>query len=75
MSAEPAKSRANEKKQYVVKRDQLPLSCPSDEMRVWDSHPKVYLPLEETGKAKCPYCDAQYVLEGHEDAPESKLLA
>jgi len=27
---------------------------------LWNSHPKVFLPIEETGEAKCPYCGAQY---------------
>jgi len=29
-------------------------------MYLWNSHPKVYLPIEETGEAKCPYCGAEY---------------
>ena len=29
-------------------------------MYLWNSHPKVYLPIEATGEAKCPYCGAQY---------------
>jgi len=34
-------------------------------MALWNSHPKVYLPIaEQGGKAKCPYCGADYVLEG-----------
>ena len=27
-------------------------------------HPKVYLPVEANGSAKCPYCGAQYTLAG-----------
>ncbi len=65
---------ANTQQQYIVSEDDLPLSCPMDSMRVWDSHPKVYLPIEKTGKVVCPYCDAMFVLEGHQDAPEAKLL-
>lgn len=30
---------------------------------IWDAHPRVYLAIEETGKAVCPYCGAQYILE------------
>ncbi|MCU0972309.1 MAG: zinc-finger domain-containing protein [Gammaproteobacteria bacterium] len=26
-------------------------------------HPRVFLPIEKTGQATCPYCGAQYVLE------------
>jgi len=33
-------------------------------MALWNSHPKVYLPIEASGSAKCPYCGAQYVLAG-----------
>jgi uncharacterized Zn-finger protein len=31
-------------------------------MSLWNSHPRVYLPIEETGWAKCPYCSAEFVL-------------
>ena len=31
-------------------------------MYLWNSHPKVYLPIEDTGEAKCPYCGASYEL-------------
>ena len=47
---------------YEVKRADLPVSCPLPDMMVWNSHPKVYLPIEATGRAKCPYCGADYVL-------------
>ena len=29
-------------------------------MYLWNSHPKVFLPVEVTGEAKCPYCGAEY---------------
>ena len=51
---------ANAQDIYSVRRKDLPLSCPMPGMYLWNSHPKVYLPIEETGKAKCPYCGAQY---------------
>ncbi len=54
--------RASESRCYEVIPADLPLSCPMPQMRLWDAHPKVYLPIEETGKATCPYCGAQYVL-------------
>jgi uncharacterized Zn-finger protein len=31
-------------------------------MYLWNSHPKVYLPVVTTGEAKCPYCGAKYQL-------------
>ena len=47
---------------YEVTQAQLPLSCPLPSMRVWDGHPRVYLPIAETGRAVCPYCAAEYIL-------------
>lgn len=54
---------ANAQHQYKVHHDEMPLSCPMPGMYLWNSHPKVYLPIVETGEAKCPYCGAQYFLE------------
>jgi uncharacterized Zn-finger protein len=54
---------ANAQHRYRVRQDDIPLSCPMPGMFLWNSHPKVYLPIEETGEAKCPYCGAQYSLE------------
>jgi uncharacterized Zn-finger protein len=54
---------ANAQNQYTVTPQDLPLSCPMPDMRVWNSHPRVYLPVETTGFAKCPYCGAEYTLQ------------
>ncbi|MEM9172836.1 MAG: zinc-finger domain-containing protein [Pseudomonadota bacterium] len=54
---------ANTQTQYVVGRADLPLSCPMPGTGLWNSHPRVYVPVEVTGEAKCPYCGALYVLE------------
>ena len=53
---------ANTRHEYTVSRADLPLSCPSPEQKLWNSHPRVYLPVEETGIAVCPYCSAIYRL-------------
>jgi uncharacterized Zn-finger protein len=53
----------NAQNQYRVSRRDLPLSCPMPQMYLWNSHPRVYLPIEPTGWAKCPYCGAEYTLE------------
>ena len=53
---------ANTQQRYEISRDDIPLSCPMPGMYLWNSHPKVYLPIEETGEAKCPYCGAAYHL-------------
>jgi uncharacterized Zn-finger protein len=53
---------ANAENRYEVTRADLPLSCPMPGMYLWNSHPRVYLPIEASGRAKCPYCGAEYVL-------------
>jgi uncharacterized Zn-finger protein len=54
---------ACEKKQYHISKKDLPLSCPMREMTLWNAHPKVFLPIEKTGQAVCPYCSAEYILK------------
>jgi uncharacterized Zn-finger protein len=53
---------ANAENHYDVTHADLPLSCPMPGMALWNSHPKVYLPVEASGSAKCPYCGAQFTL-------------
>lgn len=53
---------SNTEKVYRVTREDLPLHCPMPGSYLWNSHPKVFLPIEETGEAKCPYCSASYEL-------------
>lgn len=57
---------ANAQHRYEVRRRDLPLSCPMPGMYLWNSHPKVFLPVEETGEARCPYCGADYILKDGE---------
>lgn len=54
---------ACQKRYYEVTQTDLPLSCPLPEMAVWNAHPRVYLPIESSGKAMCPYCSAEFVLK------------
>jgi len=56
------KKQANAQAQYTVSTADLPLSCPMPDMKQWNSHPKVYLPIEYTGTTECPYCGAVFVL-------------
>lgn len=53
---------ASEAREYEVHRQDLPLSCPTPNQKLWNSHPRVYLPIEETGTANCPYCGTVYRL-------------
>ena len=54
-----------ENKQRVIEVDasQLPLHCPMPDMLLWNAHPRVYLPIEKTGEALCPYCGTLYKLK------------
>ncbi len=56
----------NAENRYEVTRADLPLQCPLDSMSLWNSHPRVYLPIEESGRASCPYCGTQYLLVDHQ---------
>ena len=51
--------------------------CPSPkaDMKLWNSHPKVYLDVARTGEAKCPYCGTVYRLKAGEVAGLPPLSA
>lgn len=57
------KETASAQKNYVVHSHELPLSCPTDAMELWNAHPKVYLPIEKTGVEVCPYCGSRFILQ------------
>ncbi len=59
MSANVSRT-ANSERLYAVKRADLPVSCPAPDMPLWNSHPRVYLPLEDQAEARCMYCSALY---------------
>jgi uncharacterized Zn-finger protein len=61
---DPKLTQPNAQNRYEVTRADLPLACPTPGMYLWNSHPRVYLPIEKTGQAKCPYCGAEYELAG-----------
>lgn len=63
-AGQKAVSASNTKSYYHVSRADLPVHCPLPGTSLWNSHPRVYLPLEESGgRARCPYCGAEYVLK------------
>jgi uncharacterized Zn-finger protein len=33
-------------------------------MMLWNAHPRVFMPIEKTGEALCPYCGTKYTLKG-----------
>jgi uncharacterized Zn-finger protein len=57
-----ATSAHREQTPIAVTSADLPLSCPRPGVVLWSMHPKVYLPIEASGQASCPYCGAHYVL-------------
>lgn len=63
----------NAENRYEVSVDDLPQSCPTPAMYLWNSHPKVYIPLHKTGEGKCPYCGAVFYIK-HFD-PNAPALA
>ncbi|MCW9013585.1 MAG: zinc-finger domain-containing protein [Gammaproteobacteria bacterium] len=54
----------NNKNQYEVSQDDLPVHCPMPGSSLWDSHPKVFIAFDKNGKGKCPYCGCEYTLIG-----------
>jgi len=46
-----------------ITRADLPLHCPLSSMSLWNSHPRVFLPIEATGEELCPYCGTLYILK------------
>lgn len=63
-TAAAAQKPANAEHRYEITRADLPLSCPMPDQALWNSHPRVYLAIEdEGGESVCPYCGAHYVLK------------
>ena len=53
------------KQRYIeITAADLPLHCPTPAMLLWNAHPRVFLSIEKTGAALCPYCGTQYTLKG-----------
>ena len=60
---EGARSAGRERLVEIAAAD-LPLHCPTPAQQLWNTHPRVFLPIEQTGEALCPYCGTRYVLRG-----------
>jgi uncharacterized Zn-finger protein len=54
----------NKEREIIVTAAELPLHCPTPAQLLWNAHPRVFLPIEKTGEALCPYCGTRYVLRG-----------
>ncbi len=62
LSASPA-DKPNSFDRTEVGPEDLPLHCPTGNMPLWNSHPRVFLPVEKTGEIRCPYCGTMYFLK------------
>lgn len=56
--------------EVVVSKESLPLSCPNRYVDLWDAHPKVFIPIEDSKpnsngvkEELCPYCSTKYILK------------
>ncbi|MDQ8038982.1 MAG: zinc-finger domain-containing protein [Rickettsiella sp.] len=56
-------SRSSAKQFCEITAKSLPLSCPLPTNRLWDGHPRVYLPITKTENVTCPYCGTEYLLK------------
>ncbi|UXY17232.1 zinc-finger domain-containing protein [Chitiniphilus purpureus] len=56
----------NTHSEIEVSATDLPLHCPMPQHLAWNSHPRVFLPIEKTGEALCPYCGTHYRLKAGE---------
>jgi uncharacterized Zn-finger protein len=54
----------NRAREIEVTAADLPLHCPMPSMLLWNAHPRVFMPIEKTGEALCPYCGTRYRLKG-----------
>ncbi|MEO1957088.1 MAG: zinc-finger domain-containing protein [Methylophilaceae bacterium] len=55
-------------KELEVTAKDLPLHCPTKEVALWASHPRVFLDIVRAGEVACPYCGTKYTLKESEVA-------
>lgn len=60
-AAESTADQPNASDRVAITVADLPLHCPMPGKRLWDSHPRVYLPIKPGGEEICPYCGTRYV--------------
>lgn len=56
----------NASAEVEVTAENLPLHCPMPGSSLWNSHPRVFLPIQEApeGRITCPYCGTLYIFKG-----------
>jgi len=55
-------NQSNAETHVTVTANDLPLHCPTPDGPLWNSHPRIFIPIEESGEFKCPYCGTVYSL-------------
>lgn len=55
---------SNTELRIEVTKDELPMHCPTPETSLWNSHPRVYIPVGDSadGIAACHYCGTVFHL-------------
>ncbi len=54
----------NTQRTVEVTAADLPLYCPTPDMTLWNGHPRVFIPVDQTDEARCPYCGTLYRFKG-----------
>jgi uncharacterized Zn-finger protein len=54
---------SHEAASFELGADDLPAYCPNPSMPLWNHHPRVFLDVQKTGSASCPYCGTRYHLK------------
>jgi uncharacterized Zn-finger protein len=83
-------TKPNSQRIVSVSADMIPLHCPLPGTTLWNSHPRVYIPVEDTGQARCGYCGTEFVIKkeavfdpsrsmidaaaGLDDPPDSEIV-
>ena len=61
-SPNQSQKQSNTETYVEVTAADLPLHCPTPGSSLWNSHPRVFIAVGESGEAKCPYCGTVYRL-------------
>ncbi|HYC37610.1 MAG TPA: zinc-finger domain-containing protein [Usitatibacter sp.] len=57
-----------DRKFVEVSAADLPLHCPLPSQKLWNTHPRVFLPIDVQKECRCPYCGTLYKLVGEAKA-------
>jgi len=55
-----------------VTKDELPMHCPVPDAPLWNSHPRVFIPLEDGSEASCSYCGTKFKLVEQKSSAANK---